>query len=45
MQIYETFLDTMGNTPLVRLHSVTRGVRPTVTWEEKKVIDVFFSTN
>ncbi|MGZ8624476.1 MAG: cystathionine beta-synthase [Actinomycetota bacterium] len=30
MQVYETFLDTMGNTPLVRLHSVTRGVRPTV---------------
>src|SRR5512141_773720 len=30
MQIYETFLDTMGNTPLVRLHSVTRGVRPAV---------------
>ena len=30
MQVYETFLDAMGNTPLVRLHSVTRGVRPTV---------------
>src|SRR5207342_2786775 len=30
MQVYETFLDTMDNTPLVRLHSVTRGVRPTV---------------
>src|SRR5215211_6793177 len=30
MQVYETFLDTMGNTPLVRLNSITRGVRPTV---------------
>lgn len=30
MQVYETFLDTMGNTPLVRLHSVTRGIRATV---------------
>ena len=30
MQVFETFLDTMGNTPLVRLRSVTRGVRPTV---------------
>jgi cystathionine beta-synthase len=26
----ETFLDAMGNTPLVRLRSVTRGVKPTV---------------
>jgi cystathionine beta-synthase len=26
----ETFLDAVGNTPLVRMHAVTRGVRPTV---------------
>src|SRR5687768_3819949 len=30
MQVMETFLDAMGNTPLVRLHKVTRGVRPTI---------------
>jgi cystathionine beta-synthase len=30
MEALDTFLDAMGNTPLVRLHSVTRGVRPTV---------------
>jgi cystathionine beta-synthase len=30
MAVLETFLDAMGNTPLVQLHSVTRGVRPTV---------------
>ena len=30
MQVLDTFLDAMGNTPLVRLHTVTRGVRPTV---------------
>ena len=30
MQVLDTFLDAMGNTPLVRLHRVTRGVRPTV---------------
>jgi cystathionine beta-synthase len=30
MQVLETFLDAMGETPLVRLRSVTRGVRPTV---------------
>jgi cystathionine beta-synthase len=30
MQVLETFLDAMGNTPLVRLSKVTRGVRPTV---------------
>ncbi|CAN5692342.1 cystathionine beta-synthase [soil metagenome] len=30
MKVLETFLDAMGNTPLVRLHSVTRGLRPTV---------------
>ncbi|MEA2521314.1 MAG: cystathionine beta-synthase [Actinomycetota bacterium] len=30
MPVLETFLDAMGNTPLVRLSKVTRGVRPTV---------------
>jgi cystathionine beta-synthase len=30
VEALDTFLDAMGNTPLVRLHSVTRGVRPTV---------------
>ena len=30
MQVLDTFLDAMGNTPLVRLDRVTRGVRPTV---------------
>jgi cystathionine beta-synthase len=30
MQTLETFLDAMGNTPLVRLRRVTRGVKPTV---------------
>ena len=30
MQVLDTFLDAMGNTPLVRLHAVTPGVRPTV---------------
>jgi cystathionine beta-synthase len=30
MQVIDTFLDAMGNTPLVRLNSVTRGVKPTV---------------
>ncbi len=30
MELRETFLDAMGDTPLVRLHAVTRGVRPTV---------------
>jgi cystathionine beta-synthase len=30
MQVLETFLDAMGDTPLVRLHTVTRGVRPAV---------------
>src|SRR5204863_3327169 len=30
MQVLDTFLDAMGNTPLVRLHSVTRGLRPTI---------------
>ena len=30
MQVLDTFLDAMGDTPLVRLHSVTRGVEGTV---------------
>ncbi|HEX9823177.1 MAG TPA: cystathionine beta-synthase [Actinomycetota bacterium] len=30
MEVLETFLDGMGNTPLVRLRRVTRGVRPTI---------------
>jgi cystathionine beta-synthase len=30
MEVLETFLDAMGDTPLVRLHSVTRGVRPAI---------------
>jgi cystathionine beta-synthase len=30
MQVLDTFLDAMGDTPLVRLHSVTRGLRPTI---------------
>ena len=30
MRVMESFLDAMGNTPLVRLRRVTRGVRPTV---------------
>jgi cystathionine beta-synthase len=30
MQVMDTFLDAMGNTPLVRLRNVTRGVKPTV---------------
>jgi cystathionine beta-synthase len=30
MPVLDTFLDAMGNTPLVRLRSVTRGVKPTV---------------
>lgn len=30
MEILESILDAIGNTPLVRLRSVTRGVRPTV---------------
>src|ERR1700693_6082679 len=30
MQVLDTFLDAMGNTPLVRLRSVTRGLRPTI---------------
>jgi cystathionine beta-synthase len=30
MQVLDTFLDAMGNTPLVRLRSVTRGLRPAI---------------
>jgi cystathionine beta-synthase len=30
MQVMETVLDAMGNTPLVRLHRVTQGLRPTI---------------
>jgi cystathionine beta-synthase len=30
MPILDTFLDATGNTPLLRLHRVTRGVRPSV---------------
>jgi cystathionine beta-synthase len=30
MKFHETFLDVVGNTPLVRLRSVTRGVKPTI---------------
>jgi len=30
MQVLDTFLDAMGDTPLVRLHSITGGLRPTV---------------
>src|SRR5712692_8494736 len=30
MRVMESFLDAVGETPLVRLHNVTRGVRPTI---------------
>src|SRR5947208_11647460 len=30
MRVLDSFLDAMGNTPLVRLHAVTRGVKPTI---------------
>jgi cystathionine beta-synthase len=30
VQVLESFLDGMGNTPLVRLHKVVRGVRPAI---------------
>ncbi|MDP8955665.1 MAG: cystathionine beta-synthase [Actinomycetota bacterium] len=30
MRFHETFLDVVGNTPLVRLRSVARGVKPTI---------------
>src|SRR5206468_3820643 len=29
-EVLENFLDAVGDTPLVRLHRVTRGVRPTI---------------
>jgi cystathionine beta-synthase len=30
MEVHENFLQAVGDTPLVRLHSITRGIRPTV---------------
>ena len=30
MDVLDTFLDAVGNTPLVRLHTITRGVQPTI---------------
>jgi cystathionine beta-synthase len=30
MPVMDNFLDAVGNTPLVRLHSVTRGLKPTI---------------
>jgi cystathionine beta-synthase len=30
MPVLDSFLDAMGNTPLVRLHAVARGVKPTI---------------
>ena len=30
MPVLDTFLDAMGDTPLVRLRAVTRGVKPTI---------------
>jgi cystathionine beta-synthase len=30
MEVLDSFLDAMGNTPLVRLRSVARGVKPTI---------------
>src|SRR5437870_11470923 len=30
MQVLDSFLDAVGRTPLVRLRSVTRGVKPTI---------------
>ena len=30
MQVLDTFLDAMGDTPLVRLHAVTRGLEPAI---------------
>jgi cystathionine beta-synthase len=30
MRVLDTFLDAVGDTPLVRLHSITRGVKPTI---------------
>ena len=30
MQVLDNFLEAMGNTPLVRLSRMTRGVKPTI---------------
>src|SRR5205809_5204384 len=30
MEVMDTFLDAVGHTPLVRLHSITRGIRATI---------------
>jgi cystathionine beta-synthase len=30
MDVLETFLEAVGDTPLVRLHTITRGVQPTI---------------
>ena len=30
MRVFDSFLDAVGDTPLVRLTKVTRGVRPTI---------------
>jgi cystathionine beta-synthase len=30
MDVLDTFLDAVGDTPLVRLHKITRGVQPTI---------------
>ena len=30
MRVLDNFLEAMGNTPLVRLHRITRGVKPTI---------------
>jgi cystathionine beta-synthase len=30
MEVLDTFLDAMGDTPLVRLHTVSKGVRPAI---------------
>ncbi|HEY3209694.1 MAG TPA: cystathionine beta-synthase [Actinomycetota bacterium] len=30
MNVMDSFLDAVGNTPLVRLHNITRSIRPTV---------------
>jgi cystathionine beta-synthase len=30
VDVLDTFLDAVGDTPLVRLHSITRGVQPTI---------------
>src|SRR5881296_1212076 len=30
MEVLDTFLDAVGDTPMVRLHAITRGLQPTV---------------